>query len=80
MGKRKIYKPGQLVTIDNELFRIKKSTKRRVGVCHLCDLATKKQCPAGSLCHKYCYRRQYIYLPIQYYLERVKLNRLCQWY
>lgn len=76
MEKRKIYKPGQLFTINGKLFRAVKPKKQKIyGVCHLCDLGMEPQERPGCLCHKYCYR---IHAPrikggpvVKYYLKKI---------
>lgn len=76
MEKEKRYKPGQIVTIRGERYRISKPEKKMKGVCHLCGLATLDQSSApGHLCGKYCYRRYSGYnkqgVFVQYYLKRM---------
>ena len=77
MGKRKVYRPGQLFTINGKLFRAVKPKKQKIyGMCHLCDLAVEHQKIPGCLCHKYCYRRHspHIYGTgpvVKYYLKRL---------
>lgn len=75
MAEIKIYKPGQFITANGKLFRVVKPKIRRLGVCHLCALATEKQERPGCLCRKYCYRIHSTYSHgtfVQYYLKRVK--------
>lgn len=76
MKERKRYKPGQLVTINDKLFRFVKPKKRMIGVCHKCDLAKEPQPRPGCICHEYCYRLHGYDLKTgmctQYYLKRVK--------
>lgn len=74
-SKDDFYKPGQLITIDNIVYRIKRmpitnniKTIATPLACGFCDLLWKK---SSKICYKYCFNFNKS-IPVYCYLERIK--------
>lgn len=65
-GKEKRWKPGQLITINNKVFRIKKANS--MYTCTYCYFA---YLGGGGLCYDYCISLSKK-IPRNCYLEEVK--------
>ena len=70
--KDKRYKPGQLVTIDSQVFRIRQRNYRGFSTCNICEKVNSDDICRITPCNKshkiYDFCRD---LPYGYYLERV---------
>ena len=62
------YKPGQLVTILDKVYRINKAPWNAKRVCSLCDM---KDNEFTIGCFQHCYRRAGSRMPMRCYYEQV---------
>lgn len=64
----KKYKAGQLVTIFDKVYRIKKAPVYIRQVCSLCDM---KDNDFREGCFRHCYRRISSGMPMRHYYEQI---------